>query len=139
MNALQRNEERLRLLQCKYQRLADVPENGHTLDQVNEMLELTETIEKLEKSVEKQRKKATVTEAEAGEAERAAQEMMNSFIETFDIWFTAESGLWWYFEHGEYHAARPEAFREKFRGYLSASDNACKLFQQTMDVQERKI
>ena len=137
MNTLQRNEERLRLLQCKYQRLADVPENDHTLDQVNEMLVLTEAIEKLEKIVEKQRKTATATEAK--EAERAAQEMMNSFIETFDIWFTAESGRWWYFEHGEYHAAKPEAFREKFRGYLSASDNACKLFQQTMDVQERKI
>ena len=103
------------------------------------MLELTERIDKLEKCVEQQRKKAAVTEDEASAAEEAAQAMMAGFIETFDIWFTAETGLWWNFEHGEYHAAKPEAFREKFRGYLSASEDAYKLFQQTMDVQERKI
>src|SRR3954453_731553 len=139
MNTFQHREERLKLLRCKYLRLADIPEGDRTLDQVDEMLELSEAIEKLEKTIEKRRTKSAVTEDEANAAEQAAQAMMTNFVETFDIWFTAETGLWWYFEHDEYHAAKPEAFREKFRGYLSASDGAYELFQTILDVQERKI
>src|ERR1051325_7372440 len=92
MNTLQRKEERLRLLQCKYRRLAELPEDDRTLDQVDEMLELTEMIDKLEKCIEQQRRKAAVTEDEASAAEEAAQAMMASFVETFAIWFTAETG-----------------------------------------------
>jgi hypothetical protein len=138
MATLEHNEQKLKLLRSKYDKLNSIAEAVRTLEQIDALIELADDIAVLETKVEKQRKKASVTQEEADEAEQQATAAFTSFVEQFNIYFTASSGLWWWHEHGEWHAAKPDAFREKFRGDLGSADGY-KLFQAILDEQGRKL
>ena len=138
MAALEHNEQKLKLLRSKSDKLNSIAEAVRTLEQTDALIELADDIAALETKVEKQRKKASVTQAEADEAEQQATAAFTSFVEQFNIYFTASSGLWWWHEYGEWHSAKADAFREKFRGYLGSADGY-KLFQAILDEQGRKL
>jgi hypothetical protein len=139
MKAYERNQDKLHIMQQMYERLAAVPEADRSIEHMKEMLKLDGDIEKLEAKVAKLKAEASVTREEADANAVKAGSMMAAFVREVDIYFTAESGLWWYRQHGEWHCAKPYAFDEKFRGVIHVDASSFDLFQQEMDSQERKI
>ncbi len=123
MKAYKRNQDKLRVMQAMYDRLNAIPDAERTIDQSKDLLKLADEIEKLEAKIAKQKAQASVTQEEAIANTAKASTLMNKFVgeEGYNIYFTAESGLWWYYEHDEFHSAKPPAFHEKFnRSYSPA-------------------
>src|ERR1700680_3491820 len=65
MAALEHNEQKLKLLRSKYDKLSAIAEAARTLEQTDALIELADDMAALESKVEKQRKKASVTQEEA--------------------------------------------------------------------------
>ena len=138
MTPLERNEERLRLMRAKYVKMSETPEAERSVELIDSLMALGDEIDTLEAKLDKQRKKASVSEDDAKEAARVAKSSMALFVIENDIYFIATSGLWYWREHGEWHSAKPGAFTEKFRAYLNSADSY-KLFQQELDRTDRKV
>jgi hypothetical protein len=104
MKAYERNQDMLLIMQQMYERLAAVPEADRSIEHMKEMLKFDGDIEKLEAKVAKLKAEASVTREEADANAVKAGGMMAAFVREVDIYFTAESGLWWYRQHGEWDA-----------------------------------
>jgi hypothetical protein len=80
MATFEHNEQKLKLLRTKYDKLNSIAEAVRSLEQIDALIELADDIATLETKVEKQRKKASVTQGEADEAERQATAAFSSFV-----------------------------------------------------------
>jgi hypothetical protein len=138
MTPLDRSEEKLKLLNDKYQRLTAIPAAERSVEQINELLELGDEIDTLDAKLVKLRKRANVTEDEAKAAAAEAQASMAAFVCRYDVYYVSTSDLWFYKEHGEWHSVKPRAFSEKFRVWLPDGD-AREVFYNVLDLQERKM